>query len=342
MPYTQDNNFQPSNIKYTSKDFTSIKDDLINYTKAYFPNTYRDFNETSPGMMLIELTSYVGDVLSYYIDYNYKENLLATATEKRNVLNLAEFLGYKHNTVTPSTVELKITKEVNADAGDTTKPIKTTTLLEPGFQIKSNVDSELVFETLDYVDFQNTGSYPQPIIEQSAEDGNGIATKYKITHTVNAVSGKTKTKTFSITNPTKFLELELSETNVIEILDMTDSSGQKWYEVDYLAQDKILKETHYSKNANQDLPTPNLEVDVAVPFTLEYIKTNKKFVKKIDVDTNTTKLQFGNGLYKYNVSGSGASFDSIIQQQGINVAGVPMTTINAGISNFIIMKHPCI
>ena len=72
MAYTNDNKFQPTNIKYTSKDFTSIKEDLINYTKTYFPDTYRDFNETSPGMMLIELSSYVGDVLSYYIDYQYK------------------------------------------------------------------------------------------------------------------------------------------------------------------------------------------------------------------------------------------------------------------------------
>ena len=181
MAYTKDNKFQPTNIKYTSKDFTSIKEDLINYTKTYFPDTYRDFNETSPGMMLIELSSYVGDVLSYYIDYQYKESLLSTATEKRNILNLAEFLGYKYNNVSPSMVELKITKEVDADSNDTSKPTKTTTLIDPGFQIKSSADSELVFETLDYVDFQNTGSYPQPIVELSAQDANGIATKYKIT-----------------------------------------------------------------------------------------------------------------------------------------------------------------
>ena len=95
MAYSQDQKYKPSNVKYTSKDFVSIKSDLIEYTKAYFPDTYKDFNETSPGMMLIELTSYVGDVLSYYIDYNYKENILATATEKRNVVRLSEFLGYK-------------------------------------------------------------------------------------------------------------------------------------------------------------------------------------------------------------------------------------------------------
>jgi len=335
MAYTKDNKFQPTNIKYTSKDFTSIKEDLINYTKTYFPDTYRDFNETSPGMMLIELTSYVGDVLSYYIDYQYKESLLSTATEKRNILNLAEFLGYKYNNVSPSMVELKITKEVDADSNDTSKPTKTTTLIDPGFQIKSSADSELIFETLDYVDFQNTGSYPQPTVELSAQDANGIATKYKITHKVNAISGETKTKTFTLTSPTKFLELDLGESNVVEVLNCVDSSGQKWYEVDYLAQNRILKETHYSDNSNQSQIIPDGESDVAVPFSLEYINTNKKFVRKVDVDTNNTKLQFGNGLYRYNVSGSAASFDSILQQQGINVAGVPLSNINSGVDNLV-------
>ena len=112
----------PNNIKYTSKDFSTIKSDLIEYTKSYFPDTYKDFNETSPGMMLIELSSYVGDVLSYYIDYNYKENLLTTATEKRNIRRLSEFLGYKPVNKTPSVAKLKVTTTISAD-GDTGEPV---------------------------------------------------------------------------------------------------------------------------------------------------------------------------------------------------------------------------
>ena len=110
MAYT-DNKQVPSNINYTSKDFSTIKADLIEYTKSYFPDTYKDFNETSPGMMLIELASYVGDVLSYYIDYNYKESLLTTATERKNVIRLAEFLGYKTTPTTHAIVKLKVTND---------------------------------------------------------------------------------------------------------------------------------------------------------------------------------------------------------------------------------------
>ena len=117
MGYTEKQKLIPTNVNYTSKDFSSIKADLIEYTKSYFPDTYKDFNETSPGMMLIELASYVGDVLSYYIDYNYKESLLTTATERKNVIRLAEFLGYKTTPVTPSIVKLAVTTEIDAVEG---------------------------------------------------------------------------------------------------------------------------------------------------------------------------------------------------------------------------------
>jgi hypothetical protein len=340
MAYTSDKKIQPSNIKYTSKDFNTIKSDLIEYTKSYFPDTYKDFNETSPGMMLIELSSYVGDVLSYYIDYNYKENVLTTATEKRNVLNLAHFLGYKHNSITPSTVELTLTKDVSKvnNEPNYSEGVQT---IDSGFQVTSNIDSELIFETLDIVDFKMSGSYPIDDAKSQTYSANGETETYRITRKVTAVSGKTKTKTFTITSPTKFLELDLGESNVIEILNCIDSSGQKWYEVDYLAQSRLLKETHYSNGGrsdsfNQGDISDTDSLDVAIPYTLDYIKTNKKFVRKVDVDTNNTKLVFGNGLYKYNISGSSNSIGAIIEQQGINVAGVSMSTINASINNILV------
>ena len=96
MPYS-DKEYQPSNINYLNKDFSSLKSTLIEYAKTYFPNSYRDFNETSPGMMLIEMAAYVGDVLNFYIDNQYKEMLLPLAEERRNVINLANMLGYKVN-----------------------------------------------------------------------------------------------------------------------------------------------------------------------------------------------------------------------------------------------------
>ena len=158
MAYSDKQKFVPSNINYTSKDFSSIKADLIEYTKSYFPDTYKDFNETSPGMMLIELASYVGDVLSYYIDYQYKENVLATATERRNVVRLAEFLGYKVNSSTPALVKLKVTHDVGVQGDNNDPDLSNLPLIDRGLKVQSNVNSDLIFETLGEIDFTLSGS----------------------------------------------------------------------------------------------------------------------------------------------------------------------------------------
>ena len=343
MAYTNQK-VSPTNINYTSKDFSSLKADLIQYTKAYFPDTYKDFNETSPGMMLIELASYVGDVLSYYIDYNYKESLLTTATERKNVIRLAEFLGYKTTPITPSVVKLSVTTEIDAIGGkpDYGSLGSLANPIDSGLQVSSTEDSSLIFETLGEIDFTISGSPDTPAPEIIARDNTGIATNYRLTRFVNAVSGETKTKSFTITSPTKFLELDLGETNVVEILDVRDSSQGKYFEVDYLAQDRILKEIHYSNDPDRQTAYDQgivglgeqISVDVSIPYTLEYIKTNKKFVRKVDPNTNNTKLQFGNGLYKFNISGSSsAGLFSTIEQQGMNVSGVPSTVINSALNN---------
>ena len=187
MAYSDKQKYIPSNINYTSKDFTTIKADLIEYTKSYFPDTYKDFNETSPGMMLIELSSYVGDVLSYYIDYNYKENVLATATEKRNVRRLAEFLGYKTPNRTPSIVRLKVTHDVGVVGDDKDPNLQNLPTIPNGLQISSNVDSELIFETTGEIDFSISGSPDVPPISAPTLDENGGANGYNLTRYVRAV-----------------------------------------------------------------------------------------------------------------------------------------------------------
>ena len=345
MAYSDKQKYIPSNINYTSKDFSTIKADLIEYTKSYFPNTYKDFNETSPGMMLIELSSYVGDVLSYYIDYNYKENVLATATEKRNVRRLAEFLGYKTPNKTPSIVKLKVTHNVGV-VGDNKDPnLSDLPVIPNGLQISSNVNSELIYETTSEVDFSISGSPDVPPISVPTVDENGLADGYTLTRYVRAVSGETKTKSFTITSPTKFLELDLGESNVIEIIDVSDSAGHKWYEVDYLAQEKILKETHYDNDGTRTTAYDQGDVstglsEISSPYTLDYINTSKKFVEKFDTNTNTTKLMFGNGLYKFNVTGSsGMSIFSTLEQAGLTLNGQSVESINASLNNLIMSNN---
>ena len=341
MAFSEKQKYIPSNVNYTSKDFSTIKADLIEYTKSYFPNTYKDFNETSPGMMLIELSSYVGDVLSYYIDYNYKENILSTATEKRNVRRLAEFLGYKTANKTASIAKLKVTTNIGVDSNGDPDYSAAPASIGTGLQIKSNVDSELIFETTGEVDFTVSGSPDTPSISAPDLDASGEASSYTLTRYVRSISGETKSKSFTVTSPTKFLELDLGVNNVVEILDVTDSSGQKWYEVDYLAQQRILKEKHYSDdstrttgyNQGEGISDNSL---ISIPYVMDYISTNKKFVQKFDQDTDSTKLMFGNGLYRYNQTGSQqTSIFSAVEQTGLSLNGTSFSSINATLNELI-------
>ena len=341
MAFSEKQKYIPSNVNYTSKDFSTIKADLIEYTKSYFPNTYKDFNETSPGMMLIELSSYVGDVLSYYIDYNYKENILSTATEKRNVRRLAEFLGYKTANKTASIAKLKVTTNIGVDSNGDPDYSAAPASIGTGLQIKSNVDSELIFETTGEVDFSVSGSPDTPSISAPDLNADGEASSYTLTRYVRAISGETKSKSFTVLSPTKFLELNLGVNNVVEILDVTDSSGQKWYEVDYLAQQRILKEKHYSDdstrttgyNQGEGISDNSL---ISIPYVMDYINTNKKFVQKFDQDTDSTKLMFGNGLYRYNQTGSRqTSIFSAVEQTGLSLNGTSFSSINATLNELI-------
>jgi len=342
MAYTDKQKLIETNVNYTSKDFSTIKADLIEYTKAYFPDTYKDFNETSPGMMLIELSSYVGDVLSYYVDYNYKENLLATATEKRNVRRLSEFLGYKVPNKTPSIARLKVTTTIDANTDGTPKygDLSSGHPIDIGLQIASNVDSQILFETTSEIDFTTSGS-GDPAISAPILNSDGEASSYTLTRYVRAVSGQTKTKTFTISSPTKFLELDLGEDNVVEILSCIDSSGLTWYEVDYLAQEKVLKETHYSDDVTRDSAydqglgsDDGTDSIIPVPYVVEYIKTNKKFTTKFNEDTQTYYICFGNGLFKLNNNGSSVEEP---EQAGVTINGTELSelpgAINSTISN---------
>ena len=158
MPYS-DKDFKESNVNYINKDFTSLKNSLVQYAKTYFPNSYRDFNETSPGMMLIEMSAYVGDVLSFYIDQQYREMMLPLAEERRNVINMAKMLGYKTKSIVPAHVDLSFTQIVDADGVDPSIPDwSKASSFAKGVKVTAISDREIIFETLEEADFTISGS----------------------------------------------------------------------------------------------------------------------------------------------------------------------------------------
>tara|TARA_Y100000593_G_scaffold6657_1_gene12647 strand:- start:893 stop:3223 length:2331 start_codon:yes stop_codon:yes gene_type:complete len=326
MPYS-DKDYKVSNVNYLNKDFSSFKSTLMEYAKTYFPNTYRDFNETSPGMMLIEMSAYVGDVLSFYIDQQYKEMMLPLAEERRNVINMSNMLGYKVSPINPAYVDLTFTQIVTADDTDLNniRPnFSQTFAIDKGAKISSITDSTIIFETLDVVDFTTSGSgvsYETP--EKNTFNSNGVVQDFKLTRKVRAISGETKTKTFSIGTPQKFLKLTLPETNVVDIISVVDQSSNKYYQVDFLAQDQVKVETHYDNddtrtNAYSFFDSNPAVSEVPVPYSLQYIKTSKRFTTEINED-NTTSIVFGNGVLRSGQIQESAFIQ--LDQVGITIPG---------------------
>ena len=282
MPTYGDNNFKESNVNYLNKDFSALKQSLMNYAKSYFPDTYRDFNETSPGMMLLEMNAYVGDVLSFYIDQQYQEMLLPLAEERRNVINMAKMFGYKVKPIVPSYVDLTFTSNVNASSGDSSKVDYTNAaVFDAGIELTSDSNSETIFTTLEPIDFRITGSDDTNSIATTTD--SGLASAYTLSRRVKAVSATEKTITFQISNPEKFKTITIPDTNVIDIVSCVDSNGSNWYEVDFLAQDKVTIPTHYTNDSSRNTAYSNALndtiSDIAVPFSLTYITTGKRFTR---------------------------------------------------------------
>ena len=299
MPTYGKENFKESNVNYLNKDFATLKTSLMNYAKSYFPNSYRDFNETSPGMMLLEMNAYVGDVLSFYIDQQYKEMLLPLAEERRNIITMAKMFGYKVKPIVPSYVDLTFTSEVNADSNDVSKVDYTDGgTFDEGIEIAASSDSNVIFSTLEPIDFRITGSNDTETIGTS--DGSGLASTYTLSRTIRAVSATEKSITVKVGIPEKFRKITIADTNVVDIISCIDSNGQEWYEVDFLAQDKVPISTHYTNDVNRESAYVDMAGNSsteAVPYSLTYITTTKRFTRETNND-NTTSLIFGNGVLK--------------------------------------------
>ena len=299
MPTYGKENFKESNVNYLNKDFASLKSSLINYAKSYFPNTYRDFNETSPGMMLLEMNAYVGDVLSFYIDQQYREMLLPLAEERRNIITMAKMFGYKVKPIVPAYVDLQFTANVPVSTGDASKvDYSKAGTFDAGVQVVSSTNSNTIFTTLEPIDFRISGSGDTETIFDT--DDAGLVSNYTLTRTVKAISATEKTISFQVGTPEKFKTIILPDTNVIDIISCVDSNNNNWYEVDFLAQDKVPIETHYTDDINRDsayTDSEGLGMSSAVPYSLEYIKTTKRFTRETN-ENNTTSLVFGNGVLK--------------------------------------------
>ena len=302
-------------VKYLNKDFGQFRANLINFTKNYFPNTYNDFNESSPGMMFLEMASYVGDVLSYYTDYSLKETLLPYAQETENMLRLSQFYGVQTRNVASSVAKLDVFQTVPA--------IGTGTAARPDYRYALEMDENMIvstngatkFRTLDVVDFHQSGSNSGLDVSVYSVDGSGNVDFYLLKKQVDVISGTQKTVTFTFGDPKIYDKIALPDDNIIEIVSMTDDSGNRWREVPFLAQDTIFESI---RNISYNDPVLSANRSTA-PYILKLTRTPHRFVSRLR-DDGRVEIQFGAGI-----------------SSGINEAIIPNPT-NVGLSLPVISR----
>lgn len=278
------NNIGNKDLSYVGKDFATLKQNLIEFTKTYFPNQYSDFSEASPGSIFIDQAAAVGDMLSFYQDVQLKESMLVHATERKNVMALAQQMGYKPKVTSPAVTDITVYQLVpaNGNQPDSRYYLR----IKDGMEIESNTNSSIIFRTVDAIDFSSPTDREIEVYER---DSTGVPSKYLITKKIKAISAQEVSTTLTMSDDTDYPSITLSDTNIIQIVSVSDSDNIKYYEVPYLAQESIFVEKPNTES-NSELYTSSS----VVPYILEIQKVPHRFSTKVNSD-NTIDLQFGSG-----------------------------------------------
>ena len=282
-------------VSLVGRDFGDIRQNLIDFTKTYFPQTFNDFNESSPGMMMLELSSYVGDVLSYYTDVQLRESILEQAQEKKNIFAISQAYGYKPKLNVPATTTLSMFQLVPAiGSGANVRPdFRYALTIKEGAQVVAESDSEVQFTTNQKVRFNFSSSFdPTEISVYQVDDSTNLPVKYLLKKFVRATSGKEKEQEFEFGAPKIYDKIKISdEDGLIDIIGITDDDGEEWTKVDYLGQDTVFEESPNTSEYSLRYSAFSNET----PALLKLKRVPKRYVTRI-TDEGEIQVQFGAGI----------------------------------------------
>ena len=272
-------------INYLSYDYDSVRSALIDYAKTYFPNSYTDFTTTSPVGFFTGMVSYVGDLLSFYIDKRFQESIMQTATDRKSIVDLSRFLGYNHKVSSAATVDLSIYQLIPKDQSANKPDYSYSFKVNKGMKVASNTSGQ-TFITLDDVDFSNTASVEISMYDSQYQN----ASYFVLKKTVRAISANETSENFIFTSPSSFSKIILNRTDVIGITSVVDSDGNIWYEVPYLSQDTIIEEIENTAKTNSLYSSLNHQA----PYLINLKKVTRRFIKRTN-SSDKTELIFGSG-----------------------------------------------
>ena len=280
-------------IKYINKDFSELRRSLIDYTQTYFPTTYNDFSPASPGMLFMEMSAYVGDVLSFYLDNQIQENFIQYARQENNLYELAYMFGYKPNVTQVATTTVDFYQQVPSIlSGSTYVPDFDYSLFIPAnATVTSTLNNSIPFIIEDPIDFSvsSSGDYTDVTV-YSINSGTNDPEVFLLKKSRNAISSTISTETFAFTSPTQFTTIDITANNIVGILDIVDTDGNTWYEVDYLGQEMV-----FDSIKNTNVNDPNLsQYEGDTPYLLQLEKIQRRFATRVTAPDNL-QIQFGAG-----------------------------------------------
>jgi hypothetical protein len=271
-------------IKYIERDFSSFREQLIQFSKNYFPDTYNDFSPTSPGMMFIEMAAYVGDVLSFYQDTQLQETFVQYVKNPKNIYNMAYMLGYRPKTTSIAQTTVQISQLVAPDPLNINEPDWTQAAkIGRNTELRASSVGSPTFIIENEIDFNFSSSYDPTEISIYEIDNIGNPISYLLTKKTKAFSGEVRTIQRTFDSFSAFSTITIEDTDIVGILDIVDENENEWYEVPFLGQESIYTQT---RNTNPDTKQ--------VYNKLSLLKTSKRFVTRFD-SKGFLNIQFGSG-----------------------------------------------
>ena len=258
-------------INYSARDFSSIKESLVQHAKRYYPESFRDFNEAGFGSLMLDTVSYVGDVLSFYLDYQANESFLDTANEFLNVEKMARQMGFKDVEAPTSHGIATFFILVPASQNGLGPDLSYLPILKRGSQFSSAGGNQFILnEDVFFNDSQNE------IVVARVDGQTGLPTFYAIKAYGRVISGIYEQAIINVGEFQRYLRLRLDIPNLAEIIKVEDDEGNEYYQVDYLTQDIIYKPIVNRAGSNSVSSTSAYLRPFTVPrrFILEKINGN--------------------------------------------------------------------
>ena len=288
------------NIEYINRDFSEMRSNLINFSKTYFPTTFTDFSAASPGMMFIEMASYVGDVMAFYTDNQIQENFIQYAKQINNLYDLSYMMGYKPSVTSAATTELDIFQIVpaiyDAGSGEWLPDFRYSLIINENATVTGNAGNPFLIQNR--IDFSQSSSLDSTTVSVYEITGNDPVS-FLLKKNAQAISATINTTNITVGSPERFATFNVVTQQPLGILDVTDSDGNEWVEVDYLAQETVFESV---RNTNPFPNDPNTQNDTAeVGDLLRLKKVPRRFVSRFVSSNNlnsgsaTLQLQFGAG-----------------------------------------------